>query len=117
MQSGKTLGPNRIPVEFYKQTLSILGPHLVGMFNKMREMGELPPDLRHTMIVVIPNEGKPGNRCASYRPISLLNTEVKILAKILVLRLSRVITSLVHKDQTGGIYTQSCSPAKYRKPT
>lgn len=39
----------------------------------------------------------------NYRPLSILNNDQKILAKILALRLERVIPSLIHIDQVGYI--------------
>lgn len=41
--------------------------------------------------------------CASYRPISLNNSDIKILAKNLARRLNDVVTALVGSDQTGFI--------------
>lgn len=40
---------------------------------------------------------------SNYRSISLNKLELKILAKILVLRLNPIIAKLIHKDQVGFI--------------
>lgn len=53
------------------------------------------------LIVLIPKPGKDLHFPESYRPISLLQLDVKILAKISALRLNKVILSLIHPDQTG----------------
>lgn len=37
--------------------------------------------------------------CSNYRPISLLNLNIKSLAKILTTHLNPIICSLIHKDQ------------------
>lgn len=39
--------------------------------------------------------------CRSYRPISLLNVDLKILSKILAQRLQQVLPSITSSDQTG----------------
>lgn len=38
---------------------------------------------------------------SDYIPISLLNMSIKLVTKILVNRLQKVITSLIHKNQYG----------------
>ena len=52
-------------------------------------------------ITLILKEGKDGSLCSGYRPISLLNTDIKLFAKILAERLKEVIHILVHPDQVG----------------
>lgn len=52
-------------------------------------------------IVLILKPGKDPVDPGLYRPISLLPSDIKLLAKILALRLNGVITSVVHPDQAG----------------
>ena len=49
------------------------------------------------------NKDKDPLNCASYRPISLLSVDVKILAKILARRLGPIIPLIISEDQTGFI--------------
>lgn len=51
--------------------------------------------------MLIPKSGKDLGLPESYRPFSLLQVDIKILAKILALRLNQVILSLMHEDQAG----------------
>lgn len=39
--------------------------------------------------------------CASYQPISLINVDMKIYAKVLPRRLNKYLGKLIHCDQTG----------------
>lgn len=41
--------------------------------------------------------------CGSYRPVSLLNVDYKIIAKGLARHLERILPSLISPDQTGSI--------------
>lgn len=58
-------------------------------------------------IIVLPKPGKDLLAPESYRPISLLNLDVKILARILATRLSKVMQGWVHPDQSSFIPTRS----------
>lgn len=57
--------------------------------------------MNEALIVVIPKPGKDWLQCGSYHPISLLNNDAKILAKIIALRLQTVILLLIPPDQSG----------------
>lgn len=52
-------------------------------------------------VTLIPKEGKDRTLCSSFRPITLLNADVKLYAKVLALRLKGKIPQLVHPDQVG----------------
>lgn len=51
-------------------------------------------------IIVLPKEGKDPPEVTSYRPISPLCSDVKILGKVLAARLNRIISKIVHPDQS-----------------
>ncbi len=55
------------------------------------------------MITVIPKSGKDPSDCANYRPISLINADLKIFSKVLASRLETVIGKIISPDQTGFI--------------
>lgn len=80
-----------------------LTPCLQKVFIMAEREGVLPESMREALIVLIPKPGKNPQECESYRPISLINSDVKILAKVLAGRLTSVILKLINLDQTGFI--------------
>lgn len=79
------------------------------MFNESLSSGKLPPTLRQAAITLIPKKGKDPLQCASYRPISLLNVDYKILSKQLAARLEKLLPQIINSDQTGFILNRHSS--------
>lgn len=67
----------------------------------------LPQTLTEATVTLLPKKGKDLEEVGSYRPISLLNSDQKILAKTLARRLGAFMCKLVHPDQTGFIPQES----------
>lgn len=82
-------------------------PRLRTLFHFCLEHKMLPDSLMEAQVVLLPKPGKDPLNCSSYRPIALLNQDLKILTKIFATRLSKVITTLVDIDQTGFILQKS----------
>ena len=59
--------------------------------------------MRQAVISLILKTDKNPLECGSFRPISLLNTDAKVLAKVLARRLEEVLPSVISPDQTGFI--------------
>ena len=103
MQSGKTPGPDGFPSEFFKQFSRPLSAQFAAVLLESHQRGSLPPSMKEAVITFIAKKGKDPVDCASYRPISLLNTDAKILAKVLALRLDEALPHIITTDQTGFI--------------
>lgn len=103
MQRGKAPGPDGFPSEFYKKFSDQLAPLLLDMFNDSFELGTLPLTLTQASISLIPKKNKDLEDCSSWRPVSLLNSDVKLLAKTLAGRLDPCLLNVISKDQTGFI--------------
>ena len=71
------------------------------MFNAARELGALPISMTRANIVLILKPDKDPLDPGSYRPISLLQNDVKILAQVLAVRLNGAISTIIHSDQSG----------------
>lgn len=79
------------------------------MFNESLSSGQLPPTILQAAITLIPKKDKDPLQCASYRPISLLNVDYKILSKILAVRLEKLVPQIISTDQTGFILNRHSS--------
>lgn len=77
------------------------------MFQEAVGVGHLPAFMREAVVVLIPKPGKDPSLPSSYRPISLLPVDIKLLAKVLATRLSTVITEVIREDQTGFMANKS----------
>lgn len=71
------------------------------MLGELSREGSLPDSMSKAVIVLVPKPGKDPEDCASYCPISLINADAKLLAKVLANRLTQVLDELVHVDHTG----------------
>ena len=67
------------------------------------KQGSFSRDVDSTLISLLLKKGKDSVECTSYRPLSLLNADLKIYGKLLAQQLQRRMTKLVHCDQTGFI--------------
>lgn len=103
LNSGKSPGADGLPIEFYKVLKGKINKLLLRVFNKSFEQLKLPESMYIANITVILKKDKNPELCSSYRPISLLGVDMKILSKVLTHRLEQVVTHIVGADQTGFI--------------
>lgn len=101
LHSGKSPGSDGFPAEFFKTFSSLLSPHLCLVLSDSFKQGKLPATLYEACISLIVKKGKDPTECSSYRPISLLNVDAKILAKVLACRLEGILPEIISEDQTG----------------
>ena len=76
------------------------------MFTESYNSGILPNTLNQACISLLLKKGKDPLSCGSYRPISLLNVDFKLLSKLLARRLEIVLPSMISLDQTGFIHSR-----------
>lgn len=107
MNKGKSPGSDGLPVEYYKEYTDIITPILTAVFEEAFRTGSLPPSFNEALISVIPKKGRDHTNPANFRPISLINVDSKILAKVLALRLETVLPHIIHTDQVGFIKGRS----------
>ena len=76
---------------------------LLNSYNEAFHKGKLSVSQRRGIISLIPKEDNDLSELTSWRPITLLNVDYKILAKTIAKRIEPFLPKLIHSDQTGFI--------------
>ena len=99
----KTPGCDGLPYEFYKTFWQLLGTdlHEVCLYSLSHNAG-LAVSQRTSLIALLYKKGDK-HALENWRPISLLCTDYKILAKALSNRLKQKLHLILHTDQTCGV--------------
>jgi hypothetical protein len=98
----KSPGIDGICYEFYTADFETVHLDLLELLNNMFLSNNITPRQKHGVLIGIPKtdgDGTPN----SYRPISLLNADYKILARILARRLKQVMASHLQHTQFCGV--------------
>lgn len=101
MALNKSPGPDGLSAEYYQTFSETLVPHLLEVFNVVTSSGTLPTEMLKALIVTLPKPGKEPTIPQNFRPISLLNADLKIYAKIIANRIAEVIPTLIAPNQVG----------------
>ena len=95
----KTPGTDGLTAEFYRHFWSNINHYLYNSIMSSIELGELSIEQRRGVITLIPKPGKDIKQVKNWRPISILNVDYKIIAKILANRLKYTLPDLICSDQ------------------
>lgn len=103
LPNNKTPGSDGLSVDFYKFFWNKIKKFLISSFNYSFDNNLLSIDQRRAILTLLPKPSKDSRNLKHWRPISLLNSDYKILAKVLAIRLQKVISKIIHPDQVGYI--------------
>lgn len=101
LQTGKLPGSDGLSTEFYLCFWEDLGEPLLLALNECFHAGSLASSQYEGLHLVHKNDDR--HCLKNWTPISLLNTDYKLASKVITERLKRVMSSIVHQDQTCGV--------------
>jgi len=106
MLKGKAPGCDGIPTEFFEEFIDEISPTLFQAFLAMLRNGVTSEMINKGLITLIPKSGDHA-KLRNWRPITLLGSFYKILAKTLARRLQTFLPNVIRPGQTGFVEGRS----------
>ena len=94
-------GYDGLPAEFYIVFFNDICDMLLDCYYYSFEQGFMSISQRNGVITLLPKKDKDPLFIKNHRPITLLNTDYKIIAKVMANRLKSFLHEIIHEDQTG----------------
>ena len=101
MAANKTPGMDGLTKEFYETFFPELKAVLVPLYEQILKENCLNPSTRKGVFALLPKKGKDLLFLKSLRPLTLLNNDYKILAKVLAECMKVVLPDIISEEQTG----------------
>lgn len=98
MKGDKAPGSDGFTMAFFHHCWRVVEADVLAIFVDFHQRGELEKSLNASFIALIPKKSKASN-IRDFRPISLVGSIYKMVAKILVVRLKSVLDNLVFESQ------------------
>ena len=97
----KAPGPDGLSYEFYSTFKDELGVLMAKVLSQALKQGAIPRSFYRSQIILLHKKGKDPADIGNWRPISLANTDSKVLSRLITKRLAPGIAGIIHTDQTG----------------
>ena len=104
--NNKTPGNDGLSIEFDKFFWPEFGTFLVDSLNNPYIHGELS-NSQKAVITFIEKKDRDRRLIKNWRPLSLLNVDVKIGSKAIAKRLEKVLPHIIHRDQNAFVKEQT----------
>ena len=101
LNNNKSPGTDGLPIEIYKFFWPKLGRFLFEVYKEILEDKKLHLSARCGIIALLEKLNKDMLYLENWRPLSLLNCDYKILAKVFANRLNCVLPDIIHRSQYG----------------
>ena len=101
LKNGRMPGSDGLPADLYKMFWKDVGPVLYGSVISSFKKEMLHGTARSGVLNLIPKPNKDARYLKNLRPITLLNTDYKILEKAIAIRLQSALEQIINMDQKG----------------
>ena len=98
MEGDKAPGPDGFSLAFYHHCWEVVKRDVLAVFEEFYQHSKFEKSLNATFIALIPKKNGASN-IRDFRPISLVGSVYKILAKVLANRLKEVLDQLISESQ------------------
>ena len=103
LANNKAPGTDGLPTEFYKYFWIDIKQIVYDSFITSQKNSTLSLDQRRGILTLLPKKDKDIRYLKNWRPLTLLNTDYKILTKSLANRLQSIMDKIIKNDQVGYI--------------
>ncbi|CAI5476240.1 unnamed protein product [Closterium sp. Yama58-4] len=100
MAKGKSPGADGIPKEFFSQHWDSLGEDVLGFVKQFEDSAVLPPAALEAVTVLLHKKGAK-DQVQNYRPITLLSSTYKLVARVLANRMQKVLHKVISEEPYG----------------
>ena len=100
LQAGKAPGVDTIPAEFYQELWDNIDGDIFNFVSETISQASIAEELNISKIALLP-KFEDRLRIQNYRPISLLNTLYKVVAKVYANRMKSILHNWILPSQTG----------------
>lgn len=98
-KENRSPGTDGLPAAFYKKLCPLLKRPLANLCNRLIEWGELTPSMNERLIALVSKDRSKASDLEAWRPITLLHSDYKLLAKCLSMRLTPPRPSILGPQQ------------------
>ncbi|CAF3744353.1 unnamed protein product, partial [Rotaria socialis] len=103
MQLGRVPGDDGLTIELWRFIFPIIGGHFIKMVNIAKDKGNFHDGFLNGLLTLLKKGSEFKGTMKSFRPLSLMNIDYKIITKVLSSRLKKVMNKIIHYNQTSGI--------------
>ena len=107
MKNSKAPGVDGLPIELYKILWAQISEIFVAAIHECFQREALYEEAKIGILNLIPKPGKDSRILKNLRPITLLNTDYKVIEKCIARRMDQVMDDIIHTDQKGFVRGRS----------